>query len=200
MGGSLASKPCGLGPAGFPQGLRSVAATAVSLYGPAAVSPATGLDCHLDRTLILARPLSNSLGIFFDNTPFPSLFCRRGFNSHRPRHLLAGVRRGLSGPWPTAASATPTQGRLRCTQHLTMFRYRMQVFTAPQPHRSRWRDRRMCRPPRKEGRGPHAIAGRPHSGSAGPRRPGWLYPQHQPPIGHRRPAPETSSMCPLTDF
>lgn len=98
MGGSLASKSCGLGPAGFPHGLRSVAATAVSLYGPAAVSPPAGLDYHLVHTTILARPLANSLGIFFDNTPFPSLFCRRGFSGHRPRHLLAGVRRGVSGP------------------------------------------------------------------------------------------------------
>lgn len=97
MGGSLASKSCGLGPAGFPQGLRSVAATAVSLYGPAAVSPPAGLDYHLDHTTILARPLSSSLGIFFDNTPFPSLFCRRGFSFHRPRPQLAGVRQGLPG-------------------------------------------------------------------------------------------------------
>ena len=98
-GGSLISKSCGLGPVGFPRGHRCVAAPAVSLYGRAAVSPAAGLDYHLVHTLILIRLLASSLGIFFDNTPFPSLFCRWGFRSHRPRHLLAGVRRGFLGPW-----------------------------------------------------------------------------------------------------
>ncbi len=65
-----------------------------------------------------------------------------------------------------------------------------------------WCNRHARRPPRKKGRRPHAIADRPSF-----RRPGSAWqsarrpnPQHQPPIGHRRPTPETSSMCPLTDF
>lgn len=161
MGGSLISKSCGLGPAGFPHGHRCVAASAVSLYGHAAVLPQAGLDYHLVHTLILIRPLANSLGIFFDNTPFPSLFCRWGFRSHRPRHLLASVRRGFSGPWA------------HCFIRLIHSR---QATLHPAPHHVSvphagvhcsiamlltWCNRHSSRPPRKEGRRPHAIADRP---------------------------------------
>jgi len=200
MGGSLTSKSCGLGPAGFPHGLRSVAATAVSLYGQAAVLPTAGLDYHLVHTLILARPLANSLGIFFDNTPFPSLFCRWGFRSHRPCHLLAGVRPGVSGP------------QAHCFVRLTHSR---QATLHPAPHHVSVPHAgvhctvaallTLVQPPRvqastERGSSPACHCGSPSIRQRRAKRPGWLYPQHQPPIGHRRPAPETSSMCPLTDF
>ena len=125
-GGDLSGKCCGLGPAGFPHGLRRVAAPAVPLYDRAAVLPAAGLDYHLVHTLIPGRPLANSLGIFCYNTPFPSLFCRNGFRSRLPRAQLAGFLRGiLDGAPPPASSTIPTQGRLHCTQHLTMFQHRI---------------------------------------------------------------------------
>lgn len=172
MGGSLASKPCGLGPAGFPRGLRSVAATAVSLYGQAAVLPSAGLDCHLDRTLILARPLASSLGIFFDNTPFPSLFCRLGFSSRRPRRLLAGVGPGLSGlagpllhpPHPLKAGyAAPSTSpcfstACRCSLHRSPVARIGATATRAGLH-----GKRVVRP--------HAVAGRPQSGSSRPSGP-----------------------------
>jgi len=72
-----------------------VAALAVSLYGRAAVLPSAGLDYHLVHTLIPVRPLANSLGIFFCNTPVPSPFCNCGFRSRPPRSRLAGLRRGI---------------------------------------------------------------------------------------------------------
>ena len=200
MGGSLTSKSCGLGPAGFPHGLRSVAATAVSLYGQAAVLPTAGLDYHLVHTLILARPLANSLGIFFDNTPFPSLFCRRGFSFHRPRPQLAGFRQGLPGHY--------AHGRIRHA-------HSRQATLHPAPHHVSVPHAgvhctvaallTLVQPPRvqastERGSSPACHCGSPSIRQRRAKRPGWLYPQHQPPIGHRRPAPETSSMCPLTDF
>lgn len=91
----MTGKCCGLGPAGFPHGLRCVAAPAVSLYGRAAVLPPAGLDYHLVHTIIPVKPLANSLGIFFNNTPSPSLFCRRGFRSRLPRFCWPASARNL---------------------------------------------------------------------------------------------------------
>ena len=121
LGGNPTGKSCGLGPAGFPHGLRCVAAPAVSLYGRAAVSPSAGLDYHLVHTLIPVRSLANSLGIFFNNTPSPSLFCRCGFRGRLPRAQLAGFLRGIadrSGPIPCLIHHTHSrQATLPPTPH-----------------------------------------------------------------------------------
>jgi hypothetical protein len=111
VGGSATGKSCGLGPAGFPHGLRRVAAPAVSLYDRAAVSPAAGLDYHLVHTLIPVAPLANSLGVFLNNTPTPSLFSRRRFRSRRP-HRQTGQSPARSYG-PLAGGPMPHPRRLR---------------------------------------------------------------------------------------
>lgn len=202
-GGDPTSKCCGLGLAGFPHGLRRVAAPAVSLYDRAAVSPSAGLDYHLVHTLIPVTSLSNSLGIFFYNTPSPSPFCSRGFRSHLPRPQLAGFLRGI------------LDGCVHCFIHHVHSR-QATLHTTPH-HVSASHAGLHCavamlltlvQPPRKRqasseaGSSPTCHCGSPFlpAGSDGTSPCDRPNPQHQPPIGHRRPTPETSSMCPLTDF
>ena len=93
-------------------------------------------------------------------------------------------------------SAITTQGRLRCPQHscnelqshratgLTLFR------TLVSPHKNRKADKAQEQVSTEEG----------SSFACHCKAPLNLNFQHQPPTGRRKQAPETSSMCPLTDF
>jgi hypothetical protein len=166
------------------------------------VSPPAGLDYHLVHTIIPVRLLANSLGIFCDNTPSPSLFCRGGFKSRLPRAQLAGFLRGIADV------------SVLCLIHHAHSR---QATLPPAPHhvsapssRSSLRRSPVARigatatftsqASSKGGSSPACHCGSPFLPAVWgllDRRPN---PQQQPPIGHRRPPPETSSMCPRRIF
>ncbi|MDF2630609.1 MAG: hypothetical protein K0R39_4440 [Symbiobacteriaceae bacterium] len=137
----------------------------------AAVSPSAGLDYHSVHTLIPIGPLANSLGIFFNNTPSPSPFCRGGFRGRLPRSQLAGFLRGIadrSGPVPCLIHHTHSRQAtlLPAPHHVSAPRSRSSLRRSPVARN--WCNRHVYRrPPRKEGRRPHAIADRPSSRRSG---------------------------------
>lgn len=152
------------------------------------MSPPTRLDYHLVHTAIPVKlQILNSLGVFPHGINASlSLFCMIGFQMAKNRQTLQSSSNLIP------ISPQTAQGRLHCTDTPSKTSYQMQVYPQAVVH-ARFkinRDSHALRPPRRRGPRLHAIADRPVR----------LNPQHQLPTGRRRPAPGTSSICPLRIF
>ena len=171
IGGDITNKPCGIGSVGFPRPLLPVAIGAVSLQSKRHTVSACATELPLSPHCNLCHIPSGQSRSFPRQPRFPpSLFCSRGFNRRSLRLPLALGLRALFRYPPQPLKAGYTAGSL-CTA--------MQVFMTQSRHAST-----------KDGSSSAMPLTAAHNS----------YFQHRPPTGRQQPAPETSSICPLTDF
>ena len=170
-GGDITNRPCGLGSVGFPRALLPVAIEAVSLESARRVVSVRGTELPLRPHCNLCYILFDSLGAFLGSLgSFLASFAVVVSHSDRGGFRERLVTVRCSVIHPRPLKAGYTAGSF-CTT--------MQVFMTQSRHAST-----------KNGSNSAMPLTAAHSS----------YSQRQPPTGRQQPAPETSSICPLTDF